>query len=270
MDGVIYRGKSIIPGADEFIAKLRKNKIPFRFLTNNSQRTRRDVALKLRRMGIEAEAEDVFTCAMATARFLAAQKPGGTAFVIGENGLSAALHHNGYMVVDDEADYVVVGEGRTLTFEMIERGVRLVEKGSRLIATNMDATCPTDEGIRPGCGAIVAMIERATGVKAFSVGKPSGVMMRMAQRELDLRSEETIMVGDTMYTDILGGVEMGYRTVLVLGGHTTREEARKYAYQPDLIVKSVKDIPDSFIYGKSEPLPVKPTRSLPIEEAMPV
>ena len=251
MDGVVYRGKSMIPGADEFIAKLRAHKIPFRFLTNNSQRTRRDVALKLRRMGIEAEAEDVFTCAMATARFLAAQKPGGTAFVIGENGLAMALHHNGYTVVDDQADYVVVGEGRTLTFEMIERGVRLVEKGARLVATNLDATCPTDEGIRPGCGAIVAMIERATGVKAFSVGKPSGVMMRMAQRELGLRSEETIMVGDTMYTDILGGVEMGYRTVLVMSGHTTMEDLAKYAYRPDVIVNSVSELSDEFIFGEA-------------------
>lgn len=252
MDGVIYRGKSLVPGSDTFIEKLRREKIPFRFLTNNSQRTRRDVALKLRRMGVPAEPEDVFTCAMATARFLAAQKPGGTAFVIGENGLAAALHHNGYTVVDDHADYVVVGEGRTLTFEMIERGVRLVEKGARLIATNMDATCPTDEGIRPGCGAIVAMIERATGVNAFSVGKPSGVMMRMAQRELGLRSRQTIMVGDTMYTDILGGVEMGYRTVLVLSGHTTRPDAERYAYRPDLVVGSAAEIPDSFIHQYDE------------------
>jgi NagD protein len=248
MDGVVYRGKELIPGADRFVQKLRENKIPFLFLTNNSQRTRRDVALKLRRLGIDAEGNDVFTCAMATARFLASQKPKGTAYVIGENGLAAALHHNGYSVVDDNADYVVVGEGRTLTFETIERGVRLVEKGARLIATNLDATCPTDEGIRPGCGSIVAMIERATGVKAFSVGKPSGVMMRMAQRELGLRTDQTIMVGDTMYTDVLGGVEMGYRTVLVLSGHTTREEAHRYAYQPDLIVNRVGDIPEEFIH----------------------
>jgi NagD protein len=244
MDGVIYRGNELIPGADAFISRLRQQEIPFRFLTNNSQRTRRDVALKLRRLGLHATEDEVFTCAMATARFLASQKPRGTAYVIGENGLAAALHLNGYTVVDDDADYVVVGEGRTLTFEMIERGVRLVERGARLIATNPDATCPTDAGIRPGCGAIVAMIEKATGREAFSVGKPSGVMMRMAQRELGVRSHETIMVGDTMETDVLGGVGMGYQTVLVLSGHTTMEHLHKYAYRPDWIIDSVAQMPE--------------------------
>lgn len=250
MDGVVYRGDAMIPGADKFVARLRAENIPFRFLTNNSQRARRDVALKLRRMGIEATDDDIFTCAMATARFLAAQKPHGTAYVIGENGLASALHVNGYTVVDSDADYVVVGEGRTLTFEMIERGVRLVEKGARLIATNLDATCPTDQGTRPGCGAIVAMIERATGVKAFSVGKPSGIMMRMAQRELGLRSEETVMVGDTMYTDVLGGLEAGFRTVLVLSGHTTRDDLKKYAYLPDYILNSVAEVPDAILEAR--------------------
>lgn len=249
MDGVIYRGNQLIPGADHFVRRLREEGIPFRFLTNNSQRTRRDVALKLRRLGLHAEEEDVFTCAMATARFLAKQKPGGTAFVIGENGLAAALHHNGYTVVDDDADYVVVGEGRTLTFEMIERGVRLVEKGARLIATNPDPVCPTDAGIRPGCGAIVAMIEKATGHQAFSVGKPSGVMMRMAQNELGVRSGDTIMVGDTMDTDVLGGVGMGYRTVLVLSGHTTTESLERYAYRPDYVVESVAHMPEELFRG---------------------
>lgn len=246
MDGVIYRGSKIIPGAAEFIDRLRARKVPFRFLTNNSQRARRDVALKLGRMGIDASEEQVFTCAMATARFLAQQKPGGTAYVIGEHGLAAALHRNGYSVVDDEADYVVIGEGRTMSFEMIERGVRLVEKGARLIATNLDPTCPTDQGIRPGCGAIVAMIEKATGVEAFSVGKPSPVMMRGARKEMGLRTDETIMVGDTMETDILGAVQMGYRSVLVLSGGTRLEDLERYAYQPDLVVEDIGKIPDSF------------------------
>jgi NagD protein len=250
MDGVIYRGNQLIPGADLFVQRLRNENIPFRFLTNNSQRTRRDVALKLRRLGLYAEEADVFTCAMATARFLAKQKPNGTAFVIGENGLAAALHKNGYTVVDDDADYVVVGEGRTLTFEMIERGVRLVEKGARLIATNPDPTCPTDAGIRPGCGAIVAMIEKATGRSAFSVGKPSGVMMRMAQDELGTRSADTIMVGDNMDTDVLGGVGMGYQTVLVLSGHTKQEDLARYAYQPDRVVPSVAHLPEELFHGR--------------------
>lgn len=256
MDGVIYRGSQLIPGAAEFVERLRGSAVPFRFLTNNSQRARRDVALKLTRMGIPTNEDDVFTCAMATARFLASQKPGGTAYVIGEHGLAAALHRNGYTVVDDDADFVVVGEGRTMTFEMIERGVRLVAKGARLIATNPDPTCPTDQGIRPGCGAIVAMIEKATGVQAFSVGKPSPVMMRGARKEMGLRTGETIMVGDTMETDILGAVQMGYRSVLVLSGGTKREDICRYAYQPNLVVDHIGMIPDSFFLPTDEDLAV--------------
>ena len=247
MDGVVYRGNQMIPGADRFIETLKKNEVPFLFLTNNSQRARRDIAMKLQRMGIAAESDDIFTCAMATARFLAQQRKRVTAFVIGENGLTSALHHNGIAVVDDDADYVVIGEGRTMNFEMVEKAVRLVEKGARLVATNLDATCPTDQGTRPGCGAIVAMIEKATGVQAFSVGKPSGVMMRMAQRQLGVRSEHTVMVGDTMYTDILGGVEMGFITCLVLSGHTKLEEVKRYAYQPDHIIESLAHMPDGLM-----------------------
>ncbi|HEX5791520.1 MAG TPA: HAD-IIA family hydrolase [Luteolibacter sp.] len=248
MDGVIYSGSRLIPGAAQFIQNLKRHQFPYRFLTNNSQRSRRDVAFKLRRLGIDAVPEDVFTCAMATARFLARQKPGGTAYVIGENGLANALHINGYTVVDDDADYVVVGEGRTLTYEMIERGVRLVAKGARLIATNLDPSCPTEHGIRPGCGAIVAMIERATGVQAFSVGKPSPVMMREARKEMGLESASTIMVGDTMETDILGAVQLGYRSVLVLSGGTRREDLARFAYQPDLVVGNIGEIPDEFLF----------------------
>ena len=152
--------------------------IPFLFLTNNSQRTRRDVATKLQRMGMPIEEKHIFTCAMATARFLARQKPEGTAYVIGEGGLLNALHLNGYSVVDQSPDYVVVGEGRTLSFEMLEHAVQMVIDGAKLIATNLDPNCPTQNGTRPGCGAIVSLIEAATGVNAFSVGKPSPVMMR--------------------------------------------------------------------------------------------
>jgi NagD protein len=241
MDGVMYRGGELIEAADEFIAALHARRIPFLFLTNNSQRTRRDVATKLARMGIKVEEKHVFTCAMATARFLARQKPGGTAFVIGEGGLLNALHKNGYSIVDKSPDYVVVGEGRTLSSESLERAVQLVADGAKLIATNPDPNCPTDDGIRPGCGAIVALIEAATGIKAFSVGKPSPVMMREARKEIGLMASETIMVGDTMETDILGGVQLGYRTVLVLSGGTRREDLRKYAYRPDVILDSVAD-----------------------------
>lgn len=243
MDGVIYRGADLIPGADRFVGHLLENQIPFMFVTNNSQRTRRDVAWKLRRMGMPVDDQHVFTCAMATARFLAHQKRHGTAYVIGESGLHQALHENGYTIVDSEPDYVIVGEGRTITFEAIEKAVDMIYAGARLIATNPDPNCPTPNGgTRPGCGAIVAMLEKATGIKAFSVGKPSSVMMRMARKEMGLSTAETCMVGDTMETDILGGVQMGYRTILVLSGGTKREDLMRFAYRPDLIVESIVDL----------------------------
>jgi NagD protein len=249
MDGVIYRERQLIPGAERFIGSLIDRGIPFVFLTNNSQRTRRDVAMKLSRMGISVDESHIFTCAMATARFLAAQKPGGTAFVIGEGGLTQALHKNGYAIVDDEPDYVVVGEGRTFNMEIIEAAVRMILRGSRLIATNIDPNCPTSHGLRPGCGAIVAMLETATGLAAFSVGKPSPVMMRAARKELGLATDETIMIGDTMETDILGGVSMGYRTSLVLTGSTRREDLKRYAYRPDFIFNSIADLCDQRVYA---------------------
>jgi NagD protein len=242
MDGVLYRGSELIPGADAFIWKLRERRIPFRFLTNNSQRTRRDVVAKLARMGIVAEEADVFTCAMATARFLATQKPSGTAYVIGEGGLLTALHQNGYAVVDHDPDFVVVGEGRTFNLEMVEAAVRMLSKGAKLIATNLDPNCPTQNGIRPGCGAMVAMLEAATGLKAFSLGKPSPIMMRAACDELDLDPSQTTMIGDTMETDILGGVQLGMHTVLVLSGGTRQDDLPRYAYRPNLVVDSLKGL----------------------------
>ncbi len=258
MDGVIYRGKQLVPGADQFITQLLDRDVPFAFLTNNSQRTRRDVAMKLARMGIPVDESHIFTCAMATARFLAAQKPRGTAFVIGEGGLLQALHKNGYAIVDDDPDYVVVGEGRTFNMEIVEHAVRLILRGSKLISTNIDPNCPTSQGLRPGCGAIVAMLESATGLRAFSVGKPSPVMMRAARKELGLATDETIMIGDTMETDILGGVSMGYRTVLVQTGSTSRDDLARYAYRPDLVLDSIEDLCDEHTYleaiGETLPL----------------
>jgi len=251
MDGVIYRGKQLIPGADLFISSLIDRGIPFAFLTNNSQRTRRDVVRKLARMGILVEESHIFTCAMATARFLAAQKPGGTALVIGEGGLLAALHKNGYAIVDDDPDYVVVGEGRTFNMEIVEAAVRMILRGSKLVATNIDPNCPTAGGLRPGCGAIVAMLETATGRSAFSVGKPSPVMMRAARKELGLATGETIMIGDTMETDILGGVNLGYRTALVLTGSTRRDDLERYAYRPDLVLNSLADLNDEQAYQRA-------------------
>src|SRR5579884_2142519 len=242
MDGVLYRGTELIPGADFFIQQLRDRNIPFRLLTNNSQRTRRDVVAKLARMGIEIEEEHVFTSAMATARFLAQQTPGGTAYVIGEGGLLTALHQNGYAVVDHEPDYVVVGEGRTFNLELVEAAVRMILQGAKLIATNLDPSCPTQDGLRPGCGALVALLEIATGVKAFSVGKPSPVMMRAARKELGLATDETTIIGDTMETDILGGMQLGFHTVLVLSGGTRREDLPRFAYRPEIVVESLAEL----------------------------
>ncbi|MDW8264537.1 MAG: TIGR01457 family HAD-type hydrolase [Gemmataceae bacterium] len=242
MDGVIYRGQELIPGADRFIAELQAARVPFLFLTNNSQRTHRDVATKLQRLGIDVTEEHVYTCAMATARFLAQQKPRGTAYVIGEGGLLTALHNNGYAIVDKDPDYVVVGEGRTVNMEMIETALGMILGGAKLVATNLDPNCPTQHGSRPGCGAIVAMLETASGVKAFSVGKPSPIMLRGARKQLGLRTDETIVIGDTMETDILGGVQMGCHTVLVLSGGTKVEDLRRYAYRPDKVVGSIADL----------------------------
>ncbi|MEZ6134671.1 MAG: HAD-IIA family hydrolase [Pirellulaceae bacterium] len=245
MDGVIYRGSELIPGADALIARLRREGHSFLFLTNNSQRTRRDVAMKLKRMGIDVEEQHIFTCAIATARFLSRQKPGGTAFVIGEGGLLQALHMNGYSIVDTDPDYVVVGEGRTATIESLEAATRMILAGAKLVATNLDPNCPTANGARPGCGATVAYLETATGKKAFSVGKPSPVMMRSARKQLGLATSQTVMIGDTMETDIMGGVQLGYHSVLVLSGGTRLEQLGDYAYAPDLIIESVAELADT-------------------------
>jgi NagD protein len=242
MDGVIYRGGHLIPGAERFIHDLHAADVPFRFLTNNSQRTRRDVATRLRRLGIEVEDEHVYTCAMATARFLARQAPGGTAYVIGEGGLLTALHENGYAIVDKDPDYVVVGEGRTISFEMVEAALGMILGGAKLVATNLDPNCPTESGLRPGCGATVAMLEAASGTRAFSVGKPSPVMLRGARKELGLSTDQTVVIGDTMETDILGGVQLGFKTILVLSGGTRREDLDRFAYKPDLVVESIAEL----------------------------
>ena len=250
MDGVMYRGNQPIPGAIEFVRRLLDDQIPFLFLTNNSQRTKRDVVAKLHRMGIPVTEKHVFTSAIATAQYLASQTPRGTAFVIGEGGLTNALHEYDFSIVDNDPDYVVVGEGRTMTLELIEKAVKLIGRGAKLVATNMDPSCPTEGGVRPGCGAIVAMLEAATGKKAFSLGKPSPVMFRAARKELGLRTAETIMIGDTMETDILGATQMGYFSVLVLSGGTRKDELSNFSYRPDLVVSSVADLLDTEALSK--------------------
>lgn len=243
MDGVIYRGSEPIPGAVDFINSLRKRGFPFLFLTNNSQRTNRDVSYKLRKLGFEVTDEDIFTCGMATARYLASRTPHGTAYVIGEGGLLAELHDAGFSIVDDHPDYVIIGEGRTIMLESVDKAINMIMNGAKLIATNLDPNCPIGNGkYRAGCGAFVAMLEFATGRQAFSVGKPSPVMMRMARKRLALSTDETVMIGDTMSTDILGAGSMGFTTVLTLSGVTKEIDLGQYGYAPDFIVPSVKDL----------------------------
>ncbi len=242
MDGVIYGGNNLIPGADIFISELQKRAIPFLFLTNNSQRTPRDVVNKLAALGIEAEEKNVFTSAIATAWYLSRMKPHGTAYVLGEGGLINSLHENGYSLVTQDPDFVVVGEGRNFTLEMVNHAVDMILDGAKLIATNLDPSPKKTGWTNLGIKAVIAMIEEATGVKAFSVGKPSPVMMRVARKKLGLETAETTMIGDTLDTDILGGIQMGYRTILTLSGVSKREDLIRYAFSPDIVVNSVADL----------------------------
>src|SRR5688572_465524 len=251
MDGVIYKGSEPIPGAVEFINNLRQKGYPFLFLTNNSQRTNRDVCYKLRKLGFDVNDEDIFTCAMATAHYLASKKPHGTAYVIGEGGLLNELHRVGYSIVDDHPDYVIIGEGRTIMLESVDKAINMIMNGSKLIATNLDPNCPVGKGkFRAGCGAFVAMLEFATGKVAFSLGKPSPVMMRMARKKLGLATDETIMIGDTMSTDILGADSMGFTTVLTLSGVTKPEDVDHFGYAPDFIVKSIAELLEESLFSR--------------------
>lgn len=251
MDGVIYKGSEPIPGAVEFINGLKRKGVPFLFLTNNSQRTSRDVCYKLLKMGFDVNDEDIFTCAMATARYLASKTPGGTAYVIGEGGLLNELHNAGYSIVDDHPDYVVIGEGRTIMLESVDKAINMIMKGSKLVATNLDPNCPVGNGkYRAGCGAFVAMIEVATEKKAFSVGKPSPVMMRMARKTLGLATDDTVMIGDTMGTDILGAGSMGFTTVLTLSGVTKESDLGQFGYAPDFIIPSIKELLNEELFDR--------------------
>jgi NagD protein len=242
MDGVLISGSTLIPGADEFIARLRAKGCKFLLLTNNSRHTPRDLAHNLQRIGLDINADNIFTSAMATARFIQAQKPNGTAFVIGESGLTAAMHESGFIITEREPDYMVLGETLNYNFDQVSRAIRLVVQGARFIATNPDATGPTESGIVPACGAMAALIETATGVRAFFVGKPNPLMMRSALNYLGVHSEDTIMIGDRMDTDIVAGVQTGLETILVLTGVTRMEETDRFPYVPSYVVPSVASI----------------------------
>jgi NagD protein len=242
MDGVLISGQVPIPGAIQFIEKLKSKKSKFLVLTNNSIFTPRDLAHRLQTMGLDIKPDVIFTSAMATARFLRNQKPDGKAFVIGESGLTEAVHDVGYILTDINPDYVVLGETFMYNFEQITKAVRLIMQGSRFIATNPDPNGPSEAGIVPACGAMAALIEKASGKSPFFLGKPNPFMLRSALSYLGVHSENTVMIGDRMDTDILTGMESGMDTILVLSGVTRREQLSEFPYQPKYIVESVKDL----------------------------
>jgi NagD protein len=242
MDGVLIREEDAVPGAPEFLDRLRELDLPFLVLTNNSMYTRRDLAARLRMTGLKVPEERIWTSALATARFLRDQRPGGSAHVIGEAGLTTALHEVGYTLSDRNPDYVVLGETRTYSFEHITKAIRLIAGGARFIATNPDTVGPTPDGPLPATGSVAALISRASGVEPYYVGKPNPLMMRSALNAIEAHSEHTVMIGDRMDTDVVAGLEAGLHTILVLTGVSTRDSAERFPYRPSAIVESIADL----------------------------
>jgi NagD protein len=242
MDGVLVRGDTPIPGAQEFLERLTDTGTPFLIITNNPLYTPRDLQHRLMSQGLRVPEGHLYTAAMATAQFLAQQRPNGTAFVIGESGLTSALHDVGYINTPVNPDYVVLGETFAYNFEQITTAVRLVAAGARFIATNPDVSGPAEKGIVPACGAMAALIEKATGVAPYFIGKPNPLMMRSALNYLDAHSENTVMVGDRMDTDVISGMEAGLETILVLSGVTRQEDVERFSYRPTHIYPSVAAI----------------------------
>jgi NagD protein len=242
MDGVLVREEDPIPGATEFLGRLQGRGIPYLLLTNNSMYTPRDLAARLRRSGLDVPEESIWTSALATAGFLEDQRPGGSAFVVGEVGLTTALHAAGYTLTDGDPDYVVLGETRTYSFERITRAIRLVGDGARFIATNPDNVGPSADGPLPATGSVAALISRATGVAPYYVGKPNPLMMRSALNAIDAHSEHTAMIGDRMDTDIVAGLEAGLETILVLTGVTPRADIERHPYRPSRVIDSIAEL----------------------------
>ncbi len=242
MDGVIYHGNKLLSGANDFVQWLKHEKKRFVFLTNSSERTPKELQEKLRRMGIDVDIKVFYTSALATAMFLANQKPKGSAFIIGEAGLINALYNIGYTMNNVDPDYVVVGETRSYSYEKIEHAVNLVLKGARLIGTNPDLTGPVENGIVPATKSLIAPIELATGRNAYFVGKPNPLMMRNALKKLNSTTEETIIIGDRMDTDIIAGIESEIDTCLVLSGITTRTSMEEFPYRPHYVLNGIIDL----------------------------
>jgi NagD protein len=242
MDGVLIHEGSLIPGADEFIRQLRDSGRRFLVLTNNSIYTPRDLRARLAHTGIDLPEEAIWTSALATAQFLQTQRPNGSAYVIGEAGLTTAMHEAGYVLTDNTPDYVVLGETRNYSFEAITRAIRLINDGARFICTNPDATGPSLEGALPACGSVAALITKATNVDPYFIGKPNPLMMREGLNKIEAHSETSAMVGDRMETDVLGGLEAGLHTFLVLTGVTQADDVDRFPYVPSTVVASIADL----------------------------
>lgn len=242
MDGVLVYEAHAIDGASAFVDALRDRGIRFMVLTNNSTYTPRDLSARLGRSGIDVPEQCIWTSALATARFLDNQRPRGTAHVVGEAGLTTALHEIGYVMVDADPDYVVLGETRNYSFTAITQAIQLINDGARFIATNPDPSGPSREGMLPATGAVAALITKATGINPYFVGKPNTLMMRSALNAMDAHSEDTVMIGDRMDTDIVAGLEAGMRTVLVLTGSTARGDVDRFPYRPWRIVDSIAEV----------------------------
>ncbi len=245
MDGVIYHGKELLPGADEFVNWMIENGKKFIFLTNSPEKTPHELSMKLERMGLSVSADHFYTSAMATAEFLHSQAPGCTAYVIGEAALSKALYDKKIYMNDINPDYVVIGETRTYCFEKIEKAIELVNRGAKLIGANPDTIGVTEKGIMPATGSLVAPIEIATGKKTYFVGKPNPLMIRHGLRLLGCHSADIAFVGDRMDTDIIAGIESNVDTILVLSGVTTKDTISDFPYRPKYILNSVGDIAKS-------------------------
>ncbi|MFD4988010.1 HAD-IIA family hydrolase [Streptomyces sp. NPDC058374] len=244
MDGVLMHEGVPIPGADTFITKLRDSGKPFLVLTNNSIYTARDLHARLKRIGLEVPVENIWTSALATAKFVGSQHPDGTAYVIGEAGLTTALHEAGYILTDSDPDFVILGETRTYSFEALTKAIRLIKGGARFIATNPDNTGPSTEGVLPATGSVAALITKATGKEPYFVGKPNPLMMRTGLNAIGAHSESSAMIGDRMDTDVLAGLEAGMTTYLVLTGLTSAGELDRFPFRPTEVVDSIADLVD--------------------------
>jgi NagD protein len=242
MDGVIYHGNHLLPGAADFVRLLEERGLKYLFLTNSSERTPRELSEKLSRLGVKVAPEHFYTSALATADFLSRQKPGCSVFAIGEAGLTNALYEKGISINDVDPDYVVIGESRNYSIERVEKAVRLVLAGAKLVGTNPDLTGPTEHGIVPATGALIAPIELATGKKAYFIGKPNPFMMRRAVKYLNAASRETVIIGDRMDTDIIAGVEAEVETVLVLSGVTAPSDINRFAYTPRYVMAGLFEL----------------------------